>query len=146
MKAYWLDNGVHLHPSDLESQGVLYRSLSPTAADYQPTLDRLKEDEGYTTQDIVELSPSTPNLEDICAKFDPEHLHTGDEVRFVLEGAGIFDIRSTDDRMFRVEVTPGDLIVVPKDRHHRFELTEARHIRCVRLFQDAAGWVPHYRD
>jgi 1,2-dihydroxy-3-keto-5-methylthiopentene dioxygenase len=34
---------------------------------------------------------------------------------------------------------------VPKDRNHLFLLTEKKHIRCVRLFQDAAGWVPNYR-
>ena len=28
----------------------------------------------------------------------------------------------------------------------RVVATEQRHIRCVRLFQDQAGWVPHYRD
>ncbi len=45
----------------------------------------------------------------------------------------------------RVTVEAGDLIVVPKDRHHRFFLTETKQIRCVRLFQDSSGWVPHYR-
>jgi 1,2-dihydroxy-3-keto-5-methylthiopentene dioxygenase len=44
-----------------------------------------------------------------------------------------------------VQVEKGDLIVVPKDRNHRFMLTERKAIRCVRLFKDAAGWVPHYR-
>ena len=39
-----------------------------------------------------------------------------------------------------------DLIVVPKDRHHRFFLTDQRSIRCVRLFQDPAGWTPVYRE
>jgi 1,2-dihydroxy-3-keto-5-methylthiopentene dioxygenase len=67
-------------------------------------------------------------------------------VRFVLEGEGIFDIRSRDDRWMRVVVERGDLIVVPKDRHHRFMLTEHKTIRCVRLFQDKSGWTPHYRQ
>jgi len=64
---------------------------------------------------------------------------------FVLEGEGIFDIRSKGDRWMRVKVEAGDLIVVPKERYHRFELTETKTIRCVRLFQDASGWVPEYR-
>ncbi|GAB4215715.1 MAG: hypothetical protein OHK0013_41520 [Sandaracinaceae bacterium] len=64
----------------------------------------------------------------------------------MLEGAGIFDIRSRDDRWMRIEVGPGDLIVVPKGRHHRFFLTASRTIRALRLFEDQAGWVPHYRD
>jgi 1,2-dihydroxy-3-keto-5-methylthiopentene dioxygenase len=97
-------------------------------------------------QDQVALAPSTPNLEAICAKFVDEHFHDDDEVRFVLEGEGIFDIRSHDDRWMRVLVQRGDLIIVPKDRHHRFMLTGSKNIRCVRLFKDSSGWVPHYRN
>lgn len=63
----------------------------------------------------------------------------------MLEGDGIFDIRSRDDRWMRVVVEVGDLIVVPAKRHHRFLLTDKKDIRCVRLFKDASGWVPHYR-
>ena len=146
MNAYWLDDKTPLTPRELAQQDVLYQAVSTKPAIYQPVLNELKTAQGYHTQDVVELSPQMSNLDDICAKFDPEHLHTEDEVRFVLEGGGIFDIRSKEDRMFRIEVEAGDLIVVPKDRNHRFELTSARHIRCVRLFQDKAGWVPHYRE
>ena len=42
------------------------------------------------------LSPAMENLDAICAKFVDEHFHDEDEVRFVLEGAGVFDIRSKD--------------------------------------------------
>ena len=146
MNAYWLDDNSPLSTSDLETNDVFYQAVPTNPSDYQPVLDELSKQHGYHTQDIVELSPDMENLDAICAKFDPEHLHTEDEVRFVLEGAGIFDIRSNDDRMFRVLVEKGDLIVVPKNRHHRFELTNIRHIRCVRLFQDQSGWVPQYRD
>jgi len=93
----------------------------------------------------VQLHPATENLEAVCAKFADEHLHTDDEVRYVLEGEGIFDIRSVDDAWMRVVVEPGDLLVVPADRWHRFLLTDKKLIRCVRLFKDRGGWVPHYR-
>ena len=46
----------------------------------------------------------------------------------------------------RVEVEPGDLLLVPANRYHRFLLTDARHIRCVRLYKDESGWVPVYRS
>ena len=36
--------------------------------------------------------------------------------------------------------------MVPANLHHRFFLTDSKHIRCVRLFKDAAGWVAHYRN
>lgn len=145
MKATWRDTGETVSGEILTAEGVLHQRLSTDPAGYQPTMDRLKQDRGYIEQDIVELRPDTPNLEAICQKFDDEHLHDEDEVRFVLEGEGVFDIRSQDDRWMRVVVEVGDLIVVPAKRYHRFELTEHRTIRCVRLFQDVSGWVPHYR-
>ncbi|MCA9543626.1 MAG: cupin domain-containing protein [Myxococcales bacterium] len=147
MRAYWLNEGpsAAIDEAFLASQGVTYERLPLDPAAYQGPLDALKAANGYIEQDIVQLAPDTPNLDAICAKFDKEHTHDDDEVRFVLEGEGIFDIRTTDDRMMRVVVEAGDLIVVPADRHHLFLLTEKKHIRCVRLFQDAAGWVPHYR-
>lgn len=72
--------------------------------------------------------------------------HDDDEVRFILDGEGIFDIRTRDERWMRVVVERGDLIVVPKDRHHRFMLTNTKSIKAVRLFKDESGWVPHHRD
>jgi 1,2-dihydroxy-3-keto-5-methylthiopentene dioxygenase len=147
MKAHWLDSQASsISPSELAEEGVPYQQLLTQPAAYRSAVDQLKTDRGYIEEDIIELAPTTPNLETICAKFVDEHHHDDDEVRFVLAGEGIFDIRSTEDRWMRVVVQPGDLIVVPAGRHHRFLLTDAKHIRCVRLFRDTSGWVPHYRE
>jgi 1,2-dihydroxy-3-keto-5-methylthiopentene dioxygenase len=145
MQLWWLEGEGEraAELSDLAAVGVLYEKL-PTD-EFQPALDRLARERGYVTQDVVELRPDTPNLEGILGKFKDEHLHRDDEVRFVVEGEGIFDIRGADERWIRVRVERGDLIVVPADLYHRFFLTERRQIRCVRLFKDAAGWVPEYR-
>ncbi|MGF1468686.1 MAG: cupin domain-containing protein [Sandaracinaceae bacterium] len=145
MDAHWLDGGQALDAATLEAEGVHYRRLDLDPAKHQPEIDVLKAKQGYIEQDEVALAPDTPDLDAICAKFLPEHRHSEDEVRFVLEGEGVFDIRSTDDRWMRVKVEAGDLLVVPADRHHRFFLTDTKRIRCVRLFQDMSGWVPHYR-
>jgi 1,2-dihydroxy-3-keto-5-methylthiopentene dioxygenase len=148
MKLEWLEPrsaGEPIDNRELERAGVLYERLPVVEEEFQPTLDQLKAERGYVEQDIVELDPDTPHLAALCAKFIDEHLHTDDEVRYVLEGEGIFDIRSVEDRWMRVTVEKGDLIVVPADRYHRFLLTEKQHIRCVRLFKDASGWVPQYR-
>jgi 1,2-dihydroxy-3-keto-5-methylthiopentene dioxygenase len=146
MKAHWLERDGDLGLDELARNDVYYAKLATDEASYGAPLEALKRDRGYVEQDIVELAPTTPNLETICAKFVDEHYHDEDEVRFVLEGEGIFDIRSRADQWMRVVVEPGDLIVVPKDRHHRFMLTEQKTIRCVRLFQDRSGWTPHYRS
>ncbi|HEY4223939.1 MAG TPA: cupin domain-containing protein [Myxococcota bacterium] len=130
----------------LEANGVFYRQLPMEKDQYQPHLDDLTKKRGYITQDEVKLWPDMPNLEVALKKFDPEHHHEEDEVRFVLDGEGVFDIRSNDERWMRVIVEKGDLIVVPKGKHHRFELTEQTQIHCVRLFKDPAGWVAVYRN
>ncbi|MEM9456840.1 MAG: cupin domain-containing protein [Myxococcota bacterium] len=148
MKLQWLEPAPDQAPcaiADLAAAGVLHERLDVDPAAYQPPLDELKAERGYAEQDIIELRPDTPKLDEICAKFKDEHLHTDDEVRYVLDGEGIFDIRSVDDRWMRVTVEQGDLLVVPANVHHRFTLTERKQIRCVRLFKDSAGWVPHYR-
>ncbi len=148
MQAFWLDDGPDavIPASLLEAHDVHYRALPTDPAAYQGPLDTLKAARGYVAQDLVTLAPDTPGLAAMEQKFVGEHHHSDDEVRFVLEGDGIFDIRADDDRWMRVVVEPGDLIVVPAGRHHRFLLTERKAIRCVRLFQDAAGWVPHDRE
>lgn len=149
MQLAWIDPEPDFPPLDvahLRANGVTYERLELAGEAFQSRLDVLKTERGYIEQDVIELHPNTDNLEAICAKFVDEHLHTDDEVRFVLEGEGVFDIRDDADRWMRITVEAGDLIVVPKDRHHRFFLTERKQIRCVRLFQDAAGWVPHYRS
>jgi 1,2-dihydroxy-3-keto-5-methylthiopentene dioxygenase len=143
MRLSWLDSDAAISEADLSRAGVLYERLP--LDDYQSSLERLKAERGYVAQDIVELSPETPDLRVVCDKFKDEHLHRDDEVRFVLAGEGIFDIRAVDGRWMRVQVEAGDLIVVPADLYHRFLLTDRQQIRCVRLFKDAAGWVPEYR-
>jgi 1,2-dihydroxy-3-keto-5-methylthiopentene dioxygenase len=145
MKACWLEGGSEISEDTLRDNDVLYLRIDTDPVSYRGPVDEVKVARGYVQEDIVELSTDTPNLEAICAKFVDEHTHDDDEVRFVLEGEGIFDIRSRDDRYMRVQVEQGDLIVVPKDRNHRFMLTDSKAIRCVRLFKDQGGWVPHYR-
>ncbi len=146
MKLTWLESpDTAIDTNELAKVGVLHERMAVDPVAYQPTLDVLKRERDYVEQDIVELAPDTPELPAICAKFSAEHLHTDDEVRYVLEGEGIFDIRSADDRWMRVVVEAGDLLVVPAHLHHRFLLTDKQHIRCVRLFKDKSGWVPHYR-
>ncbi|MBV9079967.1 MAG: cupin domain-containing protein [Elusimicrobia bacterium] len=143
MKSYWLDGGDEISIEELRAEGVDAETLA--LDNFQPALDLKAAASGYVTQDVVEITPGMPNLEAVLAKFDKEHLHTDDEVRFVLAGRGIFDIRSRGDRWMRVEVYPSDYIAVPANRHHRFFVMDDKHIRCVRLFKDTSGWTPLYR-
>lgn len=144
MRAFHLDDGSPIDRASLSADGIHVDALELGA--HEPAIAALMDRAGYCERDEVRIAPTTPDLEAIRARFAQEHRHDDDEVRLVLEGEGIFDIRSRDDRWMRVVVHPGDLIVVPRDRHHRFLLTDSLAIRCVRLFRDRQGWVPHYRS
>lgn len=111
---------------------------------YKPEVDRLMHERAYQTADLVALRPATPNLDAICAKFDKEHHHVDDEVRFTVEGEGVFEIEADDRRMLKFTAHPGDLIVIPARRRHLFYLTEKRTIRCIRLFKTKEGWEAIY--
>ena len=117
-------------------------------AAYAPEIDELKRQGGFVTADVIDVRPETPNLDTMLAKFAKEHTHTEDEVRFILQGRGVFHIPGTaadgTDTVFAIEVGAGDLISVPKDTRHWFDLCNDRRIRAIRLFQDMTGWTPHY--
>lgn len=145
MRAFLLDRPTHsLVADDLREFGVVHERIPVEARVTE--LARIKREFGYKDEDEVSLSPETPNLETICAKFDKEHFHTLDEVRFVVEGEGIFDVRDRNDHWVRIVVEKGDLIIIPANTYHRFFLTDMKKIRCARLFLNNEGWTPLYRE
>jgi 1,2-dihydroxy-3-keto-5-methylthiopentene dioxygenase len=113
---------------------------------YSSEIDQLKQRGGYVTADVIDVDPQTPGLEQMLARFNREHWHDEDEVRFIIAGHGIFHIHSQQGSVLAIEVEAGDLIRVPRGTLHWFNLCSDRHIRAIRLFQDTAGWTPHYTD
>ena len=113
---------------------------------YSREIDALKQRGGYVTADVIDVSSSTPGLEGMLAKFNREHWHDEDEVRFIIAGHGLFHIHTTTGAVFAIEVEAGDLIRVPRGTLHWFNLCSDRRIRAIRLFQDTAGWTPNYTE
>lgn len=104
------------------------------------------EAKGYVDCDLVVLHPDTPGLDGALAKFDKDHFHDDDEVRYIVDGEGVFGFVPEDGSPFEVVVEAGEYISIPAKAWHWFKLTESRRIKAVRLFQNTDGWVPHYRD
>src|SRR5262249_55016055 len=105
-------------------------------ATYAEKLDELKARGGYVTADVIDVKPDTPGLDAMLARFNSEHWHDEDEVRFIVEGRGVFHVHPAGAPVFAIEVQPGDLIRVPRGTHHWFDLCADRRIRAIRLFQD----------
>ena len=110
---------------------------------YAAEIDAMKSAGGYTTADVIDVTPETPGLEEMLARFDKEHTHSEDEVRFVLAGQGIFFL-NIGGKVASVEVHPGDLLRVPRGTTHWFTLCADRRIRAIRWFQETTGWAPEY--
>ena len=113
---------------------------------YADEIEKLKATGGYVTADIIDVTPETPGLEEMLAKFDREHWHDEDEVRFIISGSGIFHVHGRGGEVIAIEVSAGDLIRVPRGTYHWFNLCDDRRIRAIRLFQDKSGWTPNYTD
>lgn len=99
---------------------------------------------GYAAQDLVVLHPETPGLDASLARFEQAHTHRDDEVRYVIEGEGLFGFFDADGVEHKVRVAPGDFVRVPAGVEHRFTLLASRRIKALRLFTDAAGWAAVY--
>lgn len=140
----------------LDGMGVSYESWEPSHPvgpdappeeildAYKGEIDRLKAEGGYVTADVIDVKSDTPNLQAMLDKFNKEHWHDEDEVRFIIEGRGLFHLAIEGHPVCSVEVTAGDLLRVPRGTHHWFDLCGEKRIRAIRLFQDSSGWTPHY--
>ncbi|KAG9511277.1 1,2-dihydroxy-3-keto-5-methylthiopentene dioxygenase 1 [Fragariocoptes setiger] len=131
----------------LRQLGVLYWKFKPSTFDRDPAFIEMKKSRGYTYQDIIEVSPEKlDNYEEKLKIFYEEHIHTDEEIRYVLEGSGYFDVRDTDDKWIRIEVKKGDMITLPAGIYHRFTLDENNYIRALRLFVGEPVWTAYGRD
>ncbi|HEY6262103.1 MAG TPA: hypothetical protein VIW47_10950 [Nitrospiraceae bacterium] len=127
-------------PSDATNEQVL--------AAYDHLLKPFMEKCGYQTMDVIRVDEHTPNLEGLREKFIREHTHSEDEVRVFIEGQGFFWFHKEGrgDEVFALLCEQGDLISVPANTKHWFDLGKSPKVRAIRLFTDQAGWVPHYTN
>lgn len=117
-------------------------------AAYAADVDRLRA-EGYDTVDVVRLhpDPDDPNWSTKAAearnKFLAEHTHDDDEVRFFVEGSGAFYLRIGGEICITL-CEAGDLISVPADTRHWFDMGTNPSFAAIRFFQIEDGWVGNF--
>jgi 1,2-dihydroxy-3-keto-5-methylthiopentene dioxygenase len=121
-------------------------SAQEVLAAYETEIQRLKAEGGYVTADVIDVNPSTPGLDAMLNRFNTEHWHDEDEVRFIIEGRGLFHIHPRRGNVISITVEAGDLLRVPRGTWHWFDLCQEKCIRAIRLFQDTSGWTPHYTE
>ncbi|TKB54449.1 MAG: cupin [Nitrospira sp.] len=144
----------------LDQRGIFYQrwatdtALPSDATDTQVLatcnqwLKPFMEKHGYRTSDVVRVTPHTPNLPAIREKFLREHTHSEDEIRYFVEGQGQFWFHKegVEDEVFALFCEQGDLVSVPADTKHWFDLGTHPYVCAIRVFTNQAGWVPQYTE
>lgn len=176
MKAYYYDNlpgdqrlphdsSRPVSPSHLASLGIIHHQISSVSG-----VDAIASERCYKNRDTIEISPSTlPNYEEKVKNFFHEHLHEDEEIRYILEGGGYFDVRNQGDEWVRIKLEKGDLMIMPAGIYHRFTTDEQnvssldrtsllgegsladvcfvllQYTKAMRLFKEDPKWTPLQR-
>ncbi len=114
---------------------------------YEKDLKPFMENGGYQTADVISINKLTENYEAIRNKFLAEHTHSEDEIRFFVDGQGLFWFNLETEPIFNLLCEKGDLISVPAGTKHWFDAGEQDpFVKAIRIFIDMSGWVPHYTN
>lgn len=139
----------------LAEAGVLFRRWAATQAlderadesvilsAYRPEIDRLIAEAGYQSVDVVNMYPTHPDRAALRDKFLSEHTHGEDEVRFFVDGAGLFCLH-LNGQVYAVLCTKGDLISVPAGTRHWFDMGSSPRFTAIRLFNNPDGWIAQF--
>lgn len=107
---------------------------------YKDSVDKLNRRYGYVQVDVVSMHPEHPNAQAARGKFLSEHTHDDFETRFFVDGQGIFYIRA-GGKVYMTLCTRGDLINLPANTTHWFDMGEKPFFKAIRFFRIPEGWV-----
>ena len=104
---------------------------------------KLVTEKGYQSWDVISLRADNPQKEALRAKFLSEHTHGEDEVRFFVEGAGLFCLHIGDE-VYQVLCEKNDLISVPAGTPHWFDMGSEPNFTAIRIFDNPEGWIAQF--
>jgi 1,2-dihydroxy-3-keto-5-methylthiopentene dioxygenase len=114
---------------------------------YKQQIDKLITEDGYQTVDVISLDAAHPQVQakvpELRQKFLSEHRHSEDEVRFFVAGRGLFSLH-LDEKVYEILCGQGDLISVPANTPHWFDMGAQPAFVAIRFFNNHEGWVAHY--
>lgn len=123
-------------------------SSEEVLAAYADRVRRVVDSEGYVLVDAMHMTPSDDpewlaSAAEARQKFLSEHTHDDDEDRFFARGAGVFYLH-VDGRVHAVLCEAGDLLSVPANTTHWFDMGTRPDYVSIRFFHDEDGWVGNF--
>ena len=97
----------------------------------------------YPTVDAIRMTPDHPDREALRQKFLSEHTHAEDEVRFFVEGRGLFCLHLGEE-VLQVLCEADDWISVPAGTKHWFDMGAEPSFCAIRFFDNPEGWVAQF--
>lgn len=76
-------------------------------------VDKLAAQRNYKNRDVITVSQEKMGdvYEEKVKMFFNEHMHEDEEIRYIRDGTGFFDVRSEGDEWVRIQLEKDDLIV-----------------------------------
>lgn len=125
------------------------KALTPDAgqeevmAAYQDSIHVLNKKYSFNSVDVVSLTDSHPDKATLRKKFLAEHTHNDFEVRFFVDGSGLFYLH-VGDKVYMLLCEKGDLVSVPANTTHWFDMGENPFFKCIRFFTTPNGWEGNF--
>ncbi|KAJ3146590.1 hypothetical protein HDU86_008472 [Geranomyces michiganensis] len=142
--------------TQLAALGVLSWTADQTSS--PDFISQIRAERGYVNTDTVCLSrEKLPDYDATLKRFFTVHMHEDEEIRYLLEGSGYFDVQAAprrerenakeqeddeEEEWIRIALTAGEMIILPAGMYHRFTLDENNFLRCMRLFKEDPKWTP----
>jgi 1,2-dihydroxy-3-keto-5-methylthiopentene dioxygenase len=109
-------------------------------AAYSREIAQVQAGGAYPTVDAIRLAPDHPDRDALRQKFLAEHTHSEDEVRFFVEGRGLFCLHLGDE-VLQLICEADDWIAVPAGTRHWFDMGPEPSFCALRFFNNPDGWV-----
>ena len=113
---------------------------------YAHELKPFMKQKGFVDADVINVHAGTPNVSELRQKFLKEHTHSEDEIRFFVDGSGIFWFHFNDGIIAKLTCHKGDFLSVPRGFRHWFDLAPTYFVKAIRIFSNKEGWIANYTE
>ena len=124
-----------------EQYPIIHEFVESALTDYSNVINAKIQLFDFKAVDVASIKPYHFEFkQSLRDKFFQEHTHDDFEIRFFIEGEGLFYIH-IDNKVFMILCKAGDLISVPAFTKHWFDMGAQPDFTCIRFFSHERGWI-----